>query len=394
MARTIVVLGAGIGGLSVARELQNHVDPADHITLVDRNDTHTQGLSLLWLLRGWRQPDDITVAPTRDALGRARRVTATVEELDLCQRLVRTDQGALDYDALVVALGAQLNTAAVPGLDDAMAAGNAVHYYTPDAAAAAHDALRRTRSGRTVFLVTSVPYKCPAAPYEGAMLAADLLTETGARDNVTIDVYTPEPQPMPVAGPTVGQSVVSMLTTAGIGFHSGHQVERIDATAREIVFADSTRAPFDLLVFVPPHRPSAPAAATGLSPQGWIPVDPHTLTAPAQAVWALGDIASITLPNGKPLPKAAVFAKGQARTVAAGVARHLGYDAPEPHFDGQGHCYLEVGNHQAALGAGDFYHSNGPQIVLSPPSLDLHHAKEHEETEWRAAWNSAPPRTN
>lgn len=292
------------------------------------------------------------------------------------------------YDALVIALGAQLNTPAVPGLDDALAAGVAAHYYLPDAAVDAHRKLRRIRTGRVVFLVTNVPYRCPAAPYEGAMLAADLLTETAARDDVSIDVYTPEPQPMPVAGPVVGHGVVSMLDEAGIGFHPGHVVDHVDPAAQQVVFADGRWAPFDLLVFVPPHQPSAPVVAAGLSPAGWIPVDPHTLSTPAEGAWALGDTASITLPNGKPLPKAAVFAKGQAPVVAAGIAQHLGHDAASLRFTGHGHCYVETGNHRAARGAGDFYHPSGPHITLDPPSQELHRAKEYEETEWLAQWGT------
>ncbi|GAA1431250.1 FAD/NAD(P)-binding oxidoreductase [Streptomyces thermospinosisporus] len=389
MRRNILVLGAGFGGLSTVRELQKHVAPHDKITLVDRSDSQVQGLSLLWLLRGWRALDQVQLVPTKDALGRAEHVLAEVEQLDLAARQVRTSQGEFPYDALVVALGAELNTGAVPGLDEALTAGVAAHYYTPEAAVDAHTKLKGVTSGKVVFLVTRIPFKCPAAPYEGAMLTSDLLTETGVRDNVSVDVYTPEPQPMPVAGPVVGQGVVQMLQSQKIGFHPGRQVASVDAASREVVFEDGERVSFDLLVFIPPHQAPAPVKEAALSPAGWIPVDAGTLGTMVDGVWALGDVASITLANGKPLPKAAVFAKGQAEAVAAGVARHLGYEqAPEPHFSGDGHCYLEIGAHLAAKGEGNFYHPDGPKIELSEPSEELHRAKELEEQQWLSEWTT------
>ncbi|WP_165985049.1 NAD(P)/FAD-dependent oxidoreductase [Streptomyces sp. YIM 98790] len=389
--RDIVVLGGGFGGLSTVRELQRHLPESDRITLIDRTGSQFQGLSLLWLMRGWRDPEEVRVVPARQALGRARRVTAQVTALDPAGRTVRTSAGEFRYDALVLALGARNDTAALPGLDRALADGSAVHHYSPDAAVRAHARLRAMRSGKIVVLVPSLPYRCPAAPYEGAMLAACLLDETGARDGVALDVYTPEPQPMPVAGPAVGRAVVSALEERKIGFHPGHQAERVDAAAREVVFTDGTRVPFDLLLAVPPHRPPEPVAGAGFSPAGWVPVDAHTLRTAADGIWALGDNAAITLLNGKPLPKAAVFARGQAEAVASGVARALGHDAPEPHFTGHGHCYLELGGRRAAKGEGDFYHRDGPRVVMSEPSEALHREKEREEADWLAQWSGGGP---
>lgn len=381
------VLGAGVGGLSTAAALRDLLPEPDRIILVDEHFESAQGLSLLWLLRGWRTPEQIRVTPTEKALPGVEMLKATVEAIDTATRTVLTSTGPLSYDALVVALGAALDTGAVSGLDQAIAAGVAAQYHTPEAAVRAHDLLRRIESGKIAFLVTSMPYKCPAAPYEGAMLAADLLDETGVRDAVTIDVHTPGPHPMPVAGPVVGAGVVDMLHSLQIGFRPGRQVERVDSDARQIVFTDGERTGFDLLIAIPPHRPPTAVAAAGFSEAGWIPVDPHTLASSIDGVWALGDVAAITMPVGMPLPKAAVFAKGQALAVAAGITRHLGYPAAERSFDGHGHCFLETGDHLSARGAGNFYHLDGPKIALSEPSPELHQAKEEEEADWLARWN-------
>jgi sulfide:quinone oxidoreductase len=219
-----------------------------------------------------------------------------------------------------------------------------------------------------VFLVAGVPFKCPAAPFEAAFLAADLLRSRGVGDEVTIDAFTPDPFPMPVAGPVVGNALVQMLQGHDIGFHPNKAVERIDPDSQEVFFADGTCETFDLLAVVPPHVASPAVASTSLGPAGWIPVDARTLATKADGVWALGDATVITLPNGKPLPKAAVFAEGEAEVVATGVARYLGYDAPETRFAGDGACYVEVGDHQAAKGAGNFLDPPAPAVTLEPPS--------------------------
>jgi len=164
-------------------------------------------------------------------------------------------------------------------------------------------------------------------------------------------------------------------------------VERIDPDSQEVFFADGTRERFDLLAVVPPHEASPAVASTGLGPAGWIPVDARTLATKADGVWALGDATVITLPNGKPLPKAAVFAEGEAEVVATGVARYLGRDAPETRFAGDGACYVEVGDRQAAKGAGNFLDPPAPAVTLEPPSQQFHQEKVDQEADWLERWN-------
>ena len=107
-----------------------------------------------------------------------------------------------------------------------------------------------------------------------------------------------------------------------------------------------------VLAVVPRHRPPEVVRELGLSPAGWVPVDARTLATSVEGVWAAGDITALALPNGKPLPKAAVFAEGEAEVVANRVARFLGRPAPELRYEGVGSCYIEVGGHVAAKGEG------------------------------------------
>ncbi|KLO33420.1 NAD(P)/FAD-dependent oxidoreductase [Mycobacterium haemophilum] len=388
MSKTVLVLGAGVGGLTTADTLRQLLPPEDRIILVDKGFDGTLGLSLLWVLRGWRRPDEVHVRATSASLPGVELVTATVDRIDISGQAVHTDHGVIGYDALVIALGASLNAAAVPGLTDALDAGVAGQFYTLDGAAELHAKVEALQHGRIAVLIAGVPFKCPAAPFEAAFLMAAQLGDRFADGTVRIDTFTPDPLPMPVAGPEVGEALVAMLKDRGIGFHPRKTISRVDSAETTLRFDDGTSEPFDLLAVVPPHVPSAAARSTGLGGVGWIPVDPHTLSATVDNAWAIGDAAVLPLANGKPLPKAAVFAEAQARVVAHGVAHHLGYDAPERLFTGEGACYVETGDGQAAKGAGNFLSSPAPSVRLYPPSREFHEEKVAQERAWLDRWNT------
>ncbi|MEU7146008.1 FAD/NAD(P)-binding oxidoreductase [Nocardia sp. NPDC046473] len=386
MSRTVVVLGAGTGGLTTAGLLREMLDPDDRIVVVDRCLKAAQGLSLLWIMRGWRSSDQVMHTPDRLNSLDVEVIESEVGCIDLAGRNVVTAAGEVSYDALVIALGAELRPQGLVGFPEAVSVGRAGEFYTMDGALAVHDQLSQFSGGRLAFVVAGMPFKCPAAPYEGALLAADLLAERGVRSDVQIDFYTPEPLPMPVAGPVVGKRLAALLAERNIEYHPSTPIERVDP-AGELRFVDGSRAAFDYLIAIPPHGAPRPVSEAGFSEAGWIPVDARTLTTAAEGVWALGDVALVTLANGKPLPKAAVFARGQAAAVATGVAAYLGIDIEPTEFNGDGYCYVETGGGLAAKGAGNFYTEPAPTVTLTEPSAASHSEKEEEEIGWISRWS-------
>lgn len=380
----LVILGAGIGGLSVLKELSDSDVPMSEldVTIVDEDFSHFLGFTLPWVMRGWRDEDSVPIRADTEALQGIRSVTGSVEHIDPDAHTVTlADATVISFDALVIATGARNAIDGVPGLQHAVDAGIAVHYYSADAAAVAHRALATFSGGKLVFLVTSAPYRCPVAPYEGALLAADLLTDKGSRDVTQIEVYSPEKQPMPSAGPYAGQELITMLGSNGIDFHGEHAVTRVDAERRSIEFADGTTVDFDLLVFVPPHEP-----AVTLDGSGWITVDASTMQTAHPGIFAIGDTTSVISPSGRPLPKAAIFAKNGAAAAAENVLRYLGKTDHAKPLSGNGYCYIDTGSHNSAQGKGDFFGLPHPAIHLSDTSAELHHDKEQEELDWRALW--------
>jgi len=330
---TTVVLGGGVGGLVAANTLRRRLDRSHPVVVVERHAQHVFTPSLLWMMLGRREPRQIS----RD-LGRLARkgievVQDDVRAIDPVRRIVRTERRALDADFVVVALGAEGWRGGIPGLGEAGYDINVL-----DDVLRLRDALAAFRGGRVVVLVAGLPFRCPAAPYETAMLIEASLRERGLRERSEVDVYTPEMLPMPVAGKAMGEALKGMVEGKGIGFHGQHKLAAVDPGRRELTFENGTRADYDLLVFTPPHRCPAVVAEGGLvGDSGWVPVDPGTLATAHERVFAIGDVTAIKLPVGLMLPKAGVFAHRQAEAVAENVAAAITGRAARRRFGGSGY---------------------------------------------------------
>lgn len=374
---TVLVLGGGIGGAAAANALRARLGRRHRIVVVDRDADQVFAPSLLWLMVGQRRPAAISRPLVKMLRPGIEIVRSHVHGLDPVTRRVATDAGELAGDAVVIALGAELAPEAIPGYPDA-----AHDFFTIEGAGRFASAPAGFSGGRVVVAISGLPFKCPAAPYEAAFLIDADLRRRGLRDRSTIELHTPEPAPMPVAGPVLGRAVVDLLTERGIGYFPGHPVEAYDGASRQVRFTDGSVADFDLLAAVPPHRPPAAVAGSGLTnPTGWVPVDRDTLETSAPNVFAIGDVTAITLANGKLLPKAGVFAHAEAQVAAAQIASRI-EGGPSDQFNGQGYCWVELGGGVAGFAAGDFYAAPDPAVALRRPGRVWHAGKVLFERYW------------
>jgi sulfide:quinone oxidoreductase len=378
MGRTVLILGGGIGGIAAANLLRKRLPREHRVVLVERESQHLFPPSLLWLMVGRRTEAQITRPLAQLAKRGIEVVRGEIERINPKTRSAHVSGQKIAADYVVVALGAELAPETVPGLADA-----GHNFYTLAGAQSLDAARMRLSQGHLVVLVSGVPFKCPAAPYEAAMLLEDDLRRRGVRNSVTIDIYTPEPGPMPSAGPQVSAQVRQMVEAKGIRYHPEHAVTTVDPAARLVHFANGKHALFDLLAYVPPHRAPTVVRESGLTGEsGWIPVNRGTLETKFPGVYAIGDVTGIPLATGKPLPKAGVFAHGEAEVVAANIARAILGGGEPREFQGHGECFIEIGDGRAGFGAGNFFAEPAPQVRMRPPGRWLHLGKVMYEKYW------------
>lgn len=375
MTRTLI-LGAGFGGITVATELQRLLGPdqaADHeIVLFDQRPDFLMGLRKLWALVGLGSLSE--GSRPRRALERPglRFVEEEILAIDPERRSVTTESSSIEADHLVVALGAESRPDLVPGLDE-----HAHNVWEPEAVPALKSALDGLHEGTIAILIAGVPYTCPPAPYECAMLLDDHLREQGKRERIGLSVSTVQPMLMPNAGVEGSRWLGAQLDARGIEHGVARKVDKVES--HRVVFEDGELA-FDVLIGVPPHRPPAVVAQSGLTGTGvWVAVDPGTLETRYDGVYAIGDVTMIKLANGLPLPKAGLMAELEGLIVARSISARIRDEDPPLPFDGQGFCFMETGKSAATLIEGEFFAEPEPRVRLRDISAE--HAKEKHQFE-------------
>lgn len=373
-----LVLGGGFGGLAAAHRLHERLGDRATITLIDRRGAFMMGLRILSVLVG--QADRAGGTRSLDRLERKgiRFLRDEVTAIDLDRKTVTTQDASFAYDALVVALGAEVRPDLVPGYEPA-----ASNLYDPDQVEGIAARVASIDRGRIGIGILGLPYKCPPAPYEAAFLIDDLLRRRGVRAQVDLEVFTPQPSSLPVAGTEACTQVEGRLAARRIGFFANHKVVAIEG--RDVVFEHERRS-YDLLIGVPPHRAPAVVKAGGLAQGEWIRPDPRTYATPAAGVYAIGDVTETPLPNGMMLPKAGVFAEAQGGIAADRIADALTGREASAAFDGHGFCFVETGEGMATAIRGNFFASPGPTVEVAEPSAETLAEKRAFEATRLAAW--------
>jgi sulfide:quinone oxidoreductase len=376
MAR-VVILGAGFGGIATATSLREQLGESDEIIVVDRRDDFAMGLRKTWAILGI---SPIAYGTRSLASLAARNITVlqgTVTGMDPRDRTAMVDGTVLESDALVVALGAEQRMDAIPGLVE-----HGHNAWDRSHLDHVHGLVDAFRGGRVVVGIFGTPYPCPPAPYELAILLAERFDARGIDAQVT--VFASVPVTLPILGAAACIPLDTRLEERGITFLGNRAATAV--TERTVHFGPDEQLPFDLLLAVPPHRcPSVLVEAGLASDGGWVKVDRATLETGHPGVYAIGDSTVIPLANGMPLPKAGLFAQREGEAVAARIAAVLRGEAPTAAFDGQGACFIEMGNGEASTISGDFF-GDPPAVALSLPDAQQRAAKERFEMERLGRW--------
>ncbi|HLE54773.1 MAG TPA: FAD-dependent oxidoreductase [Thermoplasmata archaeon] len=378
----VLVLGGGFAGLTIVNELDSLAAAQKaEVTLVDRHDRYLMGLALEGILAGTRKPSDGERSYAALRPRHVRFVHDEVVSVDTREKAVHTRSHTLPYDHLVLAMGAEYEPERIPGLAEAS-------YHLCDRAAVLQlkAAVERLDKGAVVVLVSSVPFKCPPAPYEYAFLIDSILRRRAVREKVRVMLTTPEPQPVPAAGKAVGDAITAMLRERWIDYGPGRRPKAIDPRTRTITYEDGTTETYDVLAAMWPHRAPQLLREAGLADaSGFVPANLGTFETAVPNVYAVGDAAALQLPSGTPHPKAGVLAEAQGFAVAQVIASRL-HVGPAVEYRGQGICFIDDGQGRAAAMEIELMAPGGPRASIKPPTKADLDAKATFERERLEKW--------
>jgi sulfide:quinone oxidoreductase len=372
---SVLVLGAGFGGLELSTRLSEELGADVDVTLIDRADAFVFGFSKLDVMFGTRTPESVRLRYEDITTPHVRFRQETITAIYPKARRVVTDLDRYDADVLVVALGADYDIAATPGLAEA---GN--EFYTVGGAETLRDLILSFQTGTAIVGVCGAPFKCPPAPSEAALLLDEHLRGRGVRDDVRIQVVMPFGVPIPPS-PDTSAAILAAFAERGIEFLPDHVVASLDAATNEAVLDDGSRLPYDLFLGIPVHRAPTVVETSGMTEGGWVPVDPGTLATRFPGVYAVGDVTSVGT------PKAGMFAEGAARVVADQLIARIRGAVEPPGYDGKGACYIEFGGNEVARVDVDFFSTPGhPTGTFVAPSMATAAEKASFASTRRARW--------
>ncbi|ROO85424.1 sulfide:quinone oxidoreductase [Actinocorallia herbida] len=374
----VLVLGAGFGGLELTARLSEELGDTADIVLIDKAEGFVFGFSKLDVMFGRTSAEEVRHAYADVVKPGVRFIRTTIRVIDPERVRVETDAGPFEADVMVVALGADLDPSATPGLVEA-----GHEFYTVPGAFALRDVLASFGGGRVVVGVTSTPFKCPPAPSETALMLHDFLTARGLRETSEIALVMPLGTPIPPS-PAASAALLTAFAERGISWHPERLVRALDPDRKVAVLADGAELPFDLFLGVPVHRAPDVVLASGMCEDGWIPVDPRTLETRYPNVYAVGDVTSVGT------PKAGVFAEGQAGVVAARLIARARSGADSATYNGTGTCYLEFGADRVARVEVTFLPGHPPNGTFDPPDRTTAHDKSSFGTTRVHRWFDRP----
>jgi sulfide:quinone oxidoreductase len=373
MKTRIVVLGAGFGGLELSTLLSESLGDSVDVTLIDKNDAFVFGYSKLDVMFAHAKPDAVRLPYRNFTKSGVRMLRQTITAIDPVAKRVTTDTQSFEADFLVVALGADYDMEATPGLSEAN------EFYSVAGAERLRHVLPTFTKGRALIGVCGAPYKCPPAPSECALMLHDYFTERGVREACEISFVLPLSSPVPPS-PETSRALVAAFTERDIKFLPGRRVASLDNARKVAVLDDNSEMPFDLFLGVPKHRVPNVVLESGMAENGWIPVNPRTLETKYPGVYAVGDAANTGT------PKAGVFAEGAAKAVASALIAKLRNGGKSKEYDGFGTCYIEFGGGRIGKVEVDFFSGPTPTGTYYEPSIGLRADKNNFGASRRARW--------
>lgn len=374
MKLRVVVLGAGFGGLELSSILSETIGDRLDLTLIDRSDSFYFGFSKFDIMFGHKSSEAVKLHYGNIVKPGVQFWQETIIGIDPVSKRVTTNSGTYEADVLVIALGADYDMAATPGLSEG---GN--EFYSFEGAERLREVLPAFSKGRVIVGVCSAPFKCPPAPSEAALLMHDYVTKRGIRNECEISIIMPFGLPIPPS-PDTSKALLAAFAERNINFIPKHSVKAIDSSRSVAVLDDGTEMPFDLFLGIPKHCVPEVVKESGMTVNGWIPVDKNNLKTQYPNVYAIGDVNSVGT------PKAGVFAEGAAKVAAKSIIAEFENGEQPAAYKGDGICYVEFGDGRVGKVNVDFFSGPSPHGTYTEASVDLVADKKYFGSSREARW--------
>jgi sulfide:quinone oxidoreductase len=374
MKLRVVVLGAGFGGLELTTILSEKIGDRLDLTLIDKNDTFYFGFSKFDVMFGHKTSDAVKLSYSNIVKPGVKFKQEIITAIDPVAKRVTTQQGVYEADVLVVALGADYDFNATPGLTEA---GN--EFYSFQGAERLRNVLPTFSKGNVIVGVCGTPFKCPPAPSECALLMHDYLIKRGVRDACEISIVMPFGSPVPPS-PATSKALLAAFAERNIRFIPQRVVKAIEPLCHVAILDDGIKMSFDLFLGIPKHVAPEVVLQSGMTEKGWIPVDKQNLKTKFSNVYAIGDV------NGVGTPKAGVFAEGAAKVAAESIIAELDKDKQPSPYKGNGICYVEFGDGRVGKVDVDFFSGPSPFGSYTEASAALVAEKQYFGSSRKARW--------
>ena len=377
----MVILGGGFGGLAAANEIRSSLSESQvKITVIDKKDWFMVGFAKLWIISGARTFENSTGSLHQLPKKGINFLKDEIVKLDLENKTVKTkSHDDISYDFLIISTGAVLAPQRIAGLTE-----NGFNLYDHDQLLEIRKKLESIESGKIAIAVMGMPYKCPPAPFEAALIIDSMLRKRGMRDSVQIDFYSPAPITLPAAGPEVSKQILDLVNSEKITFHES--CKTISVKPNKLIFEEKEEANFDLLLAVPPHISPKIIYDSNLAKEpGFIPIDRDCKTS-FDNVFAVGDVTSLTVTEKMAVPKAGVFAEGEGITVAKNIISKIKSQNEFILYDGKGGCFIESGRDTASIIEVDMFADPKPSTKLTESTAENLEKKLEFEKERLEKW--------
>jgi len=382
----VVIVGGGVGGLSVLRALASDGRQALDVTLIEPKTTYTTCFYSNLYYGGFRELQVLQHGYTAVAgLPGVRLIHQAAAAVDVAAREVRLADGAtVPYDRLVLSPGIALDYDSIPGWSRAAAD------VMPHAWEAGPQSVLLKRQldavpdgGLIVMIAPPNPYRCPPGPYERVSMLAHALKSSG-RGNARIVIVDPKrnfsKQPLFQQGwETYYPGMIEWLSPM---IHAG--VTRVDPATMTVETGFETYRNADLVNVIPRQTAGRIAVDAGLTDaDGYCPVDPASMASRHDpAVFVLGDAAV-----AGDMPKSAFAASSQAAVVAQCIRQQL-LDAPAAEARYRNKCWSLIAEGDSVFVGGTYQPRDGriAQVdaeISSPDDDDATRQRNYADS---AAW--------